>query len=378
MDSRNGVIVIGGHVQGLGIIRIFGKKNIPVVLLDTTKKNIARYSKYCTTFHQYFDLLEQLEKFISQNRYFNWLLIPTHDSHIEVFSKNRETLLKHFKVSVASWDIIKKCFNKVHTYQIAQKCLVPMPKTLFPNDENDLEKINIQFPCIIKPAVMHTFYKHFKTKVFVCKDIEDLVNKYRQALKVIPASEVIIQEIIEGSMEKQYSACFYYKNASSIVQLTARRKRQHPIDFGNATTYAETVEEPKLIEFAKKILNEIKFEGICEVEFKLDKNNEFRFLEINPRTWKWHYISEASGSPFLLSLYNDIYFNEPIISEIWKEATWQHKLTDNVILIKLFLSKMKREPSTKTKNHIYAVFDWSDLKPYIFERIFLFYLLKTR
>ena len=45
--NKKGVIVLGGHVQGLGIIRIFGKNNIPCVLLDSTGINIARHSKYC-------------------------------------------------------------------------------------------------------------------------------------------------------------------------------------------------------------------------------------------------------------------------------------------------------------------------------------------
>ena len=43
VNSRPGVIVIGGHVQGLGITRIYGKNNIPVVLLDETSANLTRH-----------------------------------------------------------------------------------------------------------------------------------------------------------------------------------------------------------------------------------------------------------------------------------------------------------------------------------------------
>ncbi len=50
---KKGVIVLGGHVQGLGIIRIFGKNNISCILLDNTKINIARHSKYCNAFYKY-------------------------------------------------------------------------------------------------------------------------------------------------------------------------------------------------------------------------------------------------------------------------------------------------------------------------------------
>ena len=45
-----GAVVIGGHVQGLGIVRMLGSKKIPVVLMDTTGYNITRFSKYCSIF----------------------------------------------------------------------------------------------------------------------------------------------------------------------------------------------------------------------------------------------------------------------------------------------------------------------------------------
>ena len=50
--NRDGVgaIVLGGHAQGLGIIRSLGRKNIKVFLIDETAANIARFSKYCTLF----------------------------------------------------------------------------------------------------------------------------------------------------------------------------------------------------------------------------------------------------------------------------------------------------------------------------------------
>ncbi len=45
-----GAVVIGGHVQGLGLLRALGIMGIPTYLLDETNQNIARYSKYCNNF----------------------------------------------------------------------------------------------------------------------------------------------------------------------------------------------------------------------------------------------------------------------------------------------------------------------------------------
>ncbi|MBE0676653.1 MAG: hypothetical protein IH591_18505, partial [Bacteroidales bacterium] len=61
-DSSCGAIVLGGHVQALGIVRIVGMRGIPVIVIDGTGRCIARRSKYCRAFYRVRneDLLEFL------------------------------------------------------------------------------------------------------------------------------------------------------------------------------------------------------------------------------------------------------------------------------------------------------------------------------
>lgn len=47
MTNSHGVVVLGGHVLGYGIISIYAKHNIPSVVIDTEPFRITRYSKYC-------------------------------------------------------------------------------------------------------------------------------------------------------------------------------------------------------------------------------------------------------------------------------------------------------------------------------------------
>lgn len=86
----------------------------------------------------------------------------------------------------------------------------------------------------------------------------------------------------------------------SYVKLTACRMRQHPIDFGNATTYAEVSDSPEPVVYAEKLLAAAGYSGLCEVEFKRDaRDGTFKLLEVNPRTWKWHAIADKAGTPFI-------------------------------------------------------------------------------
>ncbi len=374
-----GVIVIGGHVQGLGIARIYGKNNIPVILLDNTRINLTRHSKYCQEFIKYENnkLLELLLSFSEIRKYKNWLLMPTNDRDVEILSKNKRELSKYFKVSSESFDILQFFFNKRLTYRLVEDLKISIPKTWMPDSWKEIEEMDIRFPCIIKPAIMHTFYTKTKKKVFVCNNSIQLKDNYKKALALIPKEEVIIQDIIPGNSEHQYSVCFMFDGRKPLVTLSVRRARQHPPDFGNATTYAETVEISEIIENAKKILKKVDYKGVCEVEFKFDtRDDKFKFLEVNPRTWKWHSITEKSNSPILMSLYHFTYNLNPLINNSYNKATFRHLITDFPTILKMKLDNIKY---SKTKNNTkYAVWSMDDILPGIFEIIYLPFLIITR
>ncbi len=378
-NPKNGIIIIGGHVQGLGIARIYGRLNIPVILLDNVKINLTKHSKYCNKFILYKknELLDFLVALGKKEKYNNWLLIPTNDNGVGVLGNNKEVLSKYYKVSTENFKVLDFFYNKRNTYKLAKELEIPIPNTLMVDSWDEIDKLNIKYPCIIKPAIMHVFYSKTKKKVFVCNTKEELKSNYKKALELIPNDEVIIQDIIPGNSENQYSVCFMFNRDKPLVTLTVRRARQHPIDFGNATTYAETVDVPEIVTNAIKILKKVRFNGVCEVEFKYDiRDKTYKFLEVNPRTWKWHSIAENSGSPLLLSLYNNMYDLEPIIKTNQDNATFRHLITDIPTVIKMRLLNIKFNKTKK--NTKYAVFDIKDIKPFIFEFIYLPYNLIKR
>lgn len=369
--NKPGVIIIGGHVQGLGIARIYGKNGIPSLLLDNTSLNLTRHSKYCIKFIKYQaeTLLDKLLEIGKTAQYANWLLVPTNDAFVELLSLHKVELEKYFRVSTDGFETLKFFYNKRLSYKLAEEIEIDIPKTWIADSWDEYAKMDITFPCIIKPAVMHTFYKQTKKKVFVCNNFDMLKENYQRALTIIPADEVIIQDIIPGNSGQQFSACFMFDGKKPMVTLTARRARQHPPDFGNATTYAETVDVPGIVESSIKLLRAANFKGVCEVEYKFDeRDGKYKFLEVNPRTWKWHTIAEKSNSPVLMSLYNYIYKKEPIEKNEQDTVGFRHLSTDIPTMINMKLKGYK-VPKTR-KNIKYAVWDKTDLKPAFFEILY--------
>ncbi len=303
---QNGIIIIGGHVQALGITRILGELGILVTILDSTPYNLARHSKYTKRYIKYdkgrlFDKLIELKK---DDQLQNNIIFPTNDEHVSILSKHKNELEDFFIIASADWSVIEKCYNKRLTYNIAKSIDIPIAATWMPDTKEDLLQIELPYPVIIKPAVMHSFYSQLKQKVFVCNNQEELLNNYDLALSVIPNNEIIIQDIITGGSENLYSACFLFDGDKEIQSLVGRRARQHPPDFGNATTFAQIIDNDELLETSRKLLKEIKYKGVCEVEFKFDPvDKTYKFLEINPRTWKWHSIAAKANSNILENYY---------------------------------------------------------------------------
>jgi hypothetical protein len=75
-------------------------------------------------------------------------------------------------------------------------------------------------------------------------DRETLLSAYDEAAAIMTPELLMVQELIPGSGEAQYSYTALARDGQPLVHLTAKRRRQYPIDFGRASTYVETVNEP--------------------------------------------------------------------------------------------------------------------------------------
>jgi predicted ATP-grasp superfamily ATP-dependent carboligase len=376
-----GAIVLGGHIQAYGIVRILGESSISSVVIDSTKFCIARHSKYCQSFY-IADLKETiglLKSFIANGEYKNWMIIPTDDYQVRELCTNKESLSEHFIIAVDDWDKVSLFFNKCLSYPLAAECKIPIPITMYPSTSVLGADIldNTSFPCIIKPAVMRDFYSIYRTKAVVCKDRDALIKNYQEIIERIPPSQLMVQEIIPGGSENQYSVGVFFDGLEAKNTLIARRRRQHPLDFGNATTYAESVDIPLLMDYAMKILTKSGYKGVCEVEFKRDlRDGEYKFLEVNPRLWKWHLLALQLDIPLLLNYRQFLYCNSLMPISKVSNGAWRDILTDIPVCMQLWLKGLYN-PAEKLPT-IAAVWNSTDPKPFMMQIAYLPHLLKSR
>jgi len=106
----------------------------------------------------------------------------------------------------------------------------------------------------------------------------------------------VVQEMIPGAGESQYSYAALWNEGVPVAEFTARRTRQYPVDLGYTSTFVEVVDEPQLITAARRLLGSIAHHGLVEVEFKRDaRDGSMKVLDVNPRPWTWFGLGAAAG-----------------------------------------------------------------------------------
>ena len=154
------------------------------------------------------------------------------------------------------------------------------------------------------------------------------------------------------------------------------------MDFGHATTYAETVDIPELEEIAAKILGLLGFYGLSEVEFMLDpRDGIYKLLEINARPWGWHTLAIGAGVDLPYLLYQDMLGEEGQQNDFDKNTKWIRLTTDiPTVIAEIFKGRLKVTDyanSLKGKRQ-FAVLSIRDPLPFIAELLMLPYLWRKR
>ena len=57
---------------------------------------------------------------------------------------------------------------------------------------------SIAYPVILKPAVMHHYFKKATKKAIIVKNTQELIENYQIMRSIIDPSEIMVQEIIPG------------------------------------------------------------------------------------------------------------------------------------------------------------------------------------
>jgi len=311
MTSGVGAVVVGGDFQGLGIVRSLGRRGVPICVIDD-ERSIARFSRYTNHAVRVADLRDEertVDAVLRVGRRLGlrgWVLFPTREETVAAFSRRRDRLAEWFRVPTPGWSTVRWAWDKRNTYRLADELGILAPRTWYPSTVAELDGVRWEFPLVVKPAIKERFVYATRAKAWRAESRQQLVELFTRASGLVDDGEVMIQELIPGDGRHQFAYCAFFKDGRAVGKMVARRSRQHPPEFGKASTFVETVELPELEALSERFLRAIDYYGLVELEYKRDpRDGRFRLLDVNARTWGYHSLGPRAGVDFPSLLFDD-------------------------------------------------------------------------
>jgi D-aspartate ligase len=298
-----GALVLGGAHGSLAVARSLGRRGIPMWYLSDDHP-LTRFSRYVGYSGRWPgpdapDAVEWLRRFVRHYGLDGWTLFACGDAEVQFCGRNHAALSTMLRLATPPWFVARWIVDKRLTYQHAENAGVPVPWSYCPRSREDAAQLDCRFPVILKPTVHQRRNAFTQAKAWRADDRETLIARYVEAAALVGEQAIVVQELIPGGGDRQFSYAALCDRGTPVASLVARRSRQFPIDFGYTSTFVETVEQPEVEQAACRVLRSLELNGLVEVEFKYDvRDGRYKLLDINARPWTWIGLGDLAGVDF--------------------------------------------------------------------------------
>ena len=299
-NSYNGHLVIVfalEHYNPLNMIRAFGEQGInPVYISVKRRYEVATKSKYISELHRvdsvkdgFLLLINQYGRLSEETGKKPYILfsddksVGYFDLHFEewkdkfiTYNAGRNGRINEFMDKYEIQQCAKRHgFNVLDSYVIKKGD--PVPDGLW-------------YPIITKDISPNL--GSWKSDVFICQNKQELV----EALEKITCPLVMLQHFVDKQNEMALEG-YTIKNGKEM-QIITQMKWKYLIQgyyspFHDVCMFTDKDMEIRL----QAMFEEIGFEGVFEVEFLIDKDGTYYFMETNFRPSAWNPTCKFAGMP---------------------------------------------------------------------------------
>lgn len=368
----SGVVIIGGAHGALALARSLGARDVRVIYLthDTPLPSWSRFVDETVRWSGPSDAgaLAFLMEAARSRRWEGYLLVAAGDLEVRLVSQHRAALSTHYQVVLPDWGSLCWVCEKPLLYQRADELGVRVPLTYKLASIEQAKSLRPTFPVVLKPNMGGGNNSFSKAKVVRADDSAALVAALGDAIAQVGAENVVVQEMIPGGGESQFSYVALWNKGEPVAEFTARRARQYPVDFGYTSTFVEVVDAPEASEAARATLRSIGFCGLVEVEFKRDgRDNSLKLLDVNPRPWSWFGLCASAGVD-LGAMLLDVARGRPVDQppRPRQGAAWSYLVRDMIGGVRLAMRGdigVSDYVRSLGKVRSWATFAWNDPRP---------------
>lgn len=295
LDQYTYIVFGVEHYNPLGVVRSLGENGIkPIAIVQKNSIQLTSKSKFIKKLYMvnsiedgYGVLIRQYGE-IYKTGYKPFLF--TCDDFTETFldAHYEELKDKFYFFNAGAAGRIAYYMNKDNINKIAVKHGLDVLDNYVVDKGEIPEKI--EYPVITK-AIASTVGA-WKGDVHICHNEEEL----KEAYKVIESPKLLLQKYIEKKNEFCLEG-FSVNHGNDMFITIASEYNYVMKDQYSPYMTCKNFDRPDVLEKLKSVMKEIGYEGIYEIEFLVDKNDDLHFLEINFRNSTWSYASTRAGMP---------------------------------------------------------------------------------
>ena len=290
-------VVIRGEVNGLGVVRSLAKANVPTIVVDTTLRHAAMWSRHGRRHlvaqlsgRPLVDSLLRLQATLGVKP----VLLLTDETAVHSVSEYRDELIPYYHIQLPTPAMVARLGNKAAFANFAALHDLPVPRTLVLEREADIAKIpELGMPVIAKPADKRLVHLGQVERINWLNTFDDAAVACRRMLG--SAGTLVVQEWIEGPDSSIYFALFHCgKNATPRTVFFGRKIAAHPPGLGSTAVCVPAAEATELLQpLTDRFLDVSQYEGLGSLEFKWDSRAR-RFVIIEPTVGRTDWQEEIA------------------------------------------------------------------------------------
>jgi predicted ATP-grasp superfamily ATP-dependent carboligase len=379
------LVTDGDNRAALAVTRSLGRRGHHVVVAERRSPSLAQMSRYCSGRATYPDPAVDADAFVASlvetvRAEAIDVLLPVADITTTLVTEHRARFEPLCALPVAEATAVTRAADKVEILRTATRLGVPIPETVFLEQHEDpLARVSgLTWPIVVKPrrSRLRTPTGWVSCSVSYARTPEDLTR----LVAATPAEglPLILQERIAGP---GLGVFMCYKRGALVAVFSHRRLREKPPSGGVSVLSESVPVREDARGYAKLLLDDLRWQGIAMVEFKVDaRDNVPRLMEINGRFWGSLQLAVDAGIDFPSILLDTLNDAPPAPAPTYRYGVRNRWLWGDFdsLLLRLFPARGTRQPNGRLSAILeflrfwqpglyYENPKWSDLGPWWFE-----------
>ena len=283
------------HYNPLGQLRSFGEMGInPVYISVKRRYEVATKCKYISKLHQVDSVEEGYELLMNEYGHFDKdhkpYIVFSDDKSVGFFDLHYDEWKDKFiAFNAGKTGRINEFMDKYKIQQIAKKYGFNVLNSYVIKKDDPIPS-DLWYPIITKDISPNS--GNWKSDVFICQNEVEL----KEALAKIASPLVMIQHFVDKQNEMALEG--YTINHGQEMQIVTQMTWKYLIQgyyspYHDVCMFTDKVMEERL----RAMFKEIGFDGIFEVEFLIDKDGTYYFMETNFRASAWNPTGLVAGMP---------------------------------------------------------------------------------